>query len=203
MTLSLLGPAVVCTLLVALVVPSVGQTLDARRADLNRLLDEEWQYTMRTSPEFATNVGDNRYNDRLSDFSDKAIADDIEHNRQALARFQAIDVTGFPEQERLNHALMVRTLKEEVERSHFKDWEMPVTQFTGIHLWYASLPYDCPFHTVKDYENYLSRLHQMPHALEQTTGHMRDGLRDHLMPPKYLLEKVSHQAQEIADDPLG
>ncbi len=202
MTLSLLGPAVVCTLLVTLVVSSAGQTLDARRADLNRLLEEEWQYTMRTSPEFATNVGDNRYNDRLSDFSDKAIADDIEHSRQALARFQALDITGFPEQERLNHALMVRSLREDLERARFKDWEMPVTQFTGIHLWYASLPYDCPFHIVKDYEDYLSRLHQMPHALEQTTGHMRDGLRDHLMPPKYLLEKVSHQAQEIAGDPL-
>jgi uncharacterized protein (DUF885 family) len=202
MTLSLLGSAVACTLLMSLVVPAATQSLDARRADLNRLLDDEWQYTMRTSPEFATNVGDNRYNDRLSDFSDKAIADDIDHSRQALARFQTLDVTGFPEQERLNHALMVRSLREDLERARFKDWEMPVTQFTGIHLWYASLPYDCPFHSVKDYEDYLSRLHQMPHALEQTTGHMRDGLRDHLMPPKYLLEKVSHQAQEIAGDPL-
>ncbi len=29
---------------------------------------------------------------------------------------------------------------------------------------------------------------------------MRDGVRDRLMPPKYLLEKVSSQAQGIADD---
>jgi len=63
-------------------------------------------------PELATQVGDDRYNDRLSDFSDKAIGDDLEHTRQALARFEAIDVTGFPEQERLNHALMVRSLRE-------------------------------------------------------------------------------------------
>src|SRR3981081_4914521 len=33
-------------------------------------------------------------------------------------------------------------------------------------------------------------------------GHSGDGLRDPLMPPKYLLEKVSTQAQEIADDSL-
>ena len=31
---------------------------------------------------------------------------------------------------------------------------------------------------------------------------MRNGMRDGLMPPKYLLEKVSIQAQEIADDSL-
>jgi uncharacterized protein (DUF885 family) len=76
---------------------------------------------------------------------------------------------------------------------------MPATQFGGIHLGYASLAFDTPFRNVKDYENYASRLHQMPRVLDQATGHMRDGLRDKLMPPKYLLEKVSAQAQEIAD----
>jgi uncharacterized protein (DUF885 family) len=55
---------------------------------------------------------------------------------------------------------------------------------------------------VKDCENYLSRLHQIPRVLDQAMGHMRDGLRDQLMPPKYLLEKVSSQAQGIADSAL-
>ncbi len=174
--------------------------LDARRAELNRLLAEEWEYTLRMQPELATQVGDNRYNDRLSDFSDKAIADDLDHARQALARFQALDVTGFPEQERLNQALMVRGSKESLEGARFKDWEMPVTQFGGVHLEYASLPYDTPLRNVKDYEDYLLRLHQIPRVLEQATGHMRDGLRDHLMPPEFLLEKVADQAQRIADD---
>jgi len=169
---------------------------------LNSLLTEEWEYTLRTQPELATEVGDNRYNDRLSDYSDKAIADDLAHARQSLAKFEAIDVAGFPEQERLNKLLMVRSLREEVDGARFKDWEMPVTQFGGIHLEYASLPYDTPFRNVKDYEDYIARLHQIPGVLEQATGHMRDGMRDGLMPPKYLLEKVSMQAQEIADDSL-
>ena len=72
----------------------------------------------------------------------------------------------------------------------------------GIHLGYASLAFDSPFRNVKDYEDYLSRLHQIPRVLDEAMGHMRDGLRDHLMPPKYLLEKVSSQAQGIADDSL-
>jgi len=181
---------------------AAGQTLEARRSELNRLLADEWEYTLRTQPELATQVGDDRYNDRLSDFSDKAIADDLEHTRQALARFEAIDVTGFPEQEKLNHSLMLRSLHEALDSAPFKNWEMPATQFGGIHLGYASLPFDSPFRNVKDYEDYLARLHQIPRVLDQAMGHMRDGLRDHRMPPKYLLEKVSTQAQQIADDPL-
>lgn len=177
-------------------------SLDSRRAELKRLLDEEWEYTLRTQPELATNVGDERYNDRLSDFSDKAIADNLAHARQSLARFEAIDVSGFPERERLNQALMVRELHEEVDRARFKDWEMPATQFGGIHLGYASLPSGVPFRSVKDYENYIARLQQLPSVLDQAIGHMRDGVRDHLMPPKYLLEKVAGQAEQVADAPL-
>ncbi len=189
-------------LAIPLFTQAASQTLEARRAELNRLLAEEWEYSLRTQPELATQVGDDRYNDRLSDFSDKAIADDLKHTRQALARFEAIDVTGFPEQERLNHALMLRSLHEDLDAAQFKDWEMPATQFGGIHLGYASLASDSPFRNVKDYEDYLSRLHQIPRVLDQAMGHMREGLRDGRIPPKYLLEKVSSQAQEIADDPL-
>jgi len=197
---------VIISVVVALVVPlcaqTAEQTLEARRSELHRLLADEWEYTLRTQPELATQVGDNRYNDRLSDFSDEAIANDLEHTRQSLTRFEAIDVTGFPEQEKLNRALMLRSLHETLDSAQFKDWEMPATQFGGIHLGYASLPFDSPFRNVKDYEDYLSRLHQIPRVLDQATGHMRDGLRDHRTPPKYLLEKVSTQAQQIADDPL-
>jgi uncharacterized protein (DUF885 family) len=197
---------VVVSLLLGLAVPlfahAAEQSLDARRAELNRLLADEWEYTLRTQPELATQVGDDRYNDRLSDFSDKAIADDLEHARHSLALFEAINVSGFPEQEKLNQALMVRSLRESVEGAQFKDWEMPATQFGGIHLGYASLPFDSPFRNVKDYEDYASRLRQIPRVLDQAIGHMRDGMRDRLMPPKYLLEKVSDQAQGIADDSL-
>ena len=189
-------------LVVAVMAKAAGQSVEARRAELNRLLADEWEYTLRTQPELATHVGDNRYNDRLSDFSDKAIAEDLKHTREALERFEALDVSGFPEQERLNHALMVRSLRESLEAAQFKNWEMPATQFGGIHLGYASLAFDTPFRNGKDYEDYLSRLRQIPRVLEQATGHMRDGLRDHRMPPKYLLEKVSVQAQQIADGPL-
>ena len=177
--LLLLNVSFAVTLFAPFIAQAAEQTLEARRAELNRLLADEWEYTLRTQPELATQVGDDRYNDRLSDFSDKAIADDLEHTRQAVARFEAIDVTGFPEQEKLNRALMLRSLREGLDSAQFKSWEMPATQFGGIHLGYASLAFDSPFRNVKDYQDYLSRLRQIPRVLDQAMGHMRDGLRDH------------------------
>jgi hypothetical protein len=49
--------------------PNPMSTFDSRHKQFLALLDEEWQYEMRSSPEFATSVGDNRYNDRWSDYS--------------------------------------------------------------------------------------------------------------------------------------
>jgi uncharacterized protein (DUF885 family) len=197
---------VIVVVVTSQLVPLFGQTantpVQGPTAAFHRLLSSEWEYTLRTQPELATHVGDDRYNDRLSDFSDQAIAESIEHARQSLARFEAVDARYLTEQDKLNRELMLRSLRDSIESAPFKDWEMPATQFEGVHLGYASLALDTPFRNVKDYRDYLARLRQIPRVLDQSIGHMRDGLRDHLIPPRYLLEKVSTQAQEIADYPL-
>jgi uncharacterized protein (DUF885 family) len=189
--------SVLCAFAAALSAQS--SSLDARRAQLRDAIQAEWEYTLRTNPEFATYTGDTRYNDRLGDYSPEAVAKQFEHAKQQVKVFEAIDTAGFPEAEVLNQQLMVRDLRQQVESAKFNGWEMPVDQFGGIHLGLASMPTQMPFNTAKDYENYIARLHQLPRVLDQVTANMRLGLRDHLMPPKFLLEKVTVQAQDIAN----
>jgi uncharacterized protein (DUF885 family) len=196
--LSVLLSIVIATLFVSNAVAQA--PVDTRRAQLNAVLQEEWEYRLRTNPELASHTGDNRYNDKVSDFSPEFFAADLQHDQQMLARIDAIDTTGFPDQEKLNKVLMLRGLREQIESTQFKEWEMPVTQFGGPHMEYVSLASNTSFHSVKDYEDYLSRLHQLPHLFDQVTTDMHLGLRDHLIPPRYLLEKVVAQAQRISDD---
>lgn len=170
----------------------------ARRAQLNAALQQEWEYELRAHPEMATQIGDPRYNDRLSDYSPEFFAADLKHAQQALQTFESIDTTGFPEQERLNKLLIVRKLRERIESARFKNWEMPIDQMNGVHLGYAELPSETPFRALKDYQDYLSRLRLLPQVFQQITANMRAGLRDHLVPPRYLLEKAALEAQDIA-----
>ena len=170
----------------------------ARVAALHRLLDEQWQYTLRTSPEFASILGDRRYNDRLSDGSQAAIERSIAKNREFLKRFEAIDTTGFPEQEKLNRDLMLLNLRDGVESERFKEWEMPVTQFSGLHIDLPQLVTSLPFATVKDYTDYVARLRQVPRVFDETVVQMRKGMADGLMPPKILLLQVVTQSENIA-----
>jgi len=175
------------------------KSLDSRRAQLSDAIQAEWEYGLRTNPTFATYVGDNRYNDQLGDYSPEAIAKELEHAKQQLKVFESIDTTGFPDDEALNQQLMVRDLRQSIEAARFNEWQMPVNQFGGAHLGFASMPSQTPFTSVKDYENYIARLHQIPKALEQVTANMKLGMANKLMPPKFLLEKVAAQAQSVAD----
>jgi uncharacterized protein (DUF885 family) len=172
--------------------------LESRRKALNDLLAERWEYTLRTSPISASFLGDKRWNDKLDDFSQKAIDDDLEQSKKYLARFEAIDTTGFPEQEVLNKALMVRDLQVALDGARFKSWEMPVTQFGGVHIDLPQLVSILSFQNVKDYEDYVSRLKQIPRLLDENVVQMRKGMSEGLMPPRILLEKVVEQANGLA-----
>jgi len=189
-------------LLLMLLLPAVAAAppaadLEARRKALNDLLAEQWEYSLKTSPEFASILGDKRYNDQLSDVSLKFVLDDLEMTRKFLARFEAIDTSGFPEQEALSKALMVRDLKQQLDFARFKEWEMPVTQLGGPHLDTPQLVALLAFTNVKDYEDYVARLRKFPKVMDDTMDHMRHGMADHLMPPRFLLEKVATQADNI------
>jgi uncharacterized protein (DUF885 family) len=177
--------------------PATG-SVDGRRKQLFALFDEEWQYELRSNPEWATMLGDRRYNDRLSDISPEFFRADIDERRKFLTRFQAINPAGFLRQDSLSRELMIRQLQQEIEGAQFKNWEMPVNQMGGMHLALADLVTLTPFNTVADYDNYLARLHQIPHAFDQLTANMQQGVRDGLMPPRYLLEKVAAEAADIA-----
>jgi uncharacterized protein (DUF885 family) len=173
--------------------------LEARRKAFQSLLAEQWEYTLSHSPEFASILGDKRWNDKVSDFSQKAIDDDLAKTKEFLGRFDAIDTTGFPDQEALTRTLLVRSFKEELDNARFKNWEMPVSQISGVHLFAAQLVTLLPFDSVKDYDDYIARLKQLPKIFDDTAIQMRKGMADGLMPPRFLLEKVSAQCERIAE----
>lgn len=169
-----------------------------RTKALNALFDEIWQDKLKHSPEYASYLGDKRYNDQLTDYSVQAINAALARGRDYIRRLGAIDTTGLPDQEKLSAELMMRSLIDDQEAARFKEWEMPVNQFSGFHTDLAQMPIDLQFDTVKDYDDYISRLKKVPTAFSQITANMQMGIEDKRMPPKYLMEKVLVQVQTLA-----
>jgi uncharacterized protein (DUF885 family) len=174
-----------------------------RLATQNALFEEQYESDLRNFPERATAIGDYRYNDKLADYSLAAIAQRNQTNREFLARLEGIGTSGFSDQDQLSHDLMVRVLQQRIADFDLKEYEMPINQQNGIHTSLADLPLSVPFDSVKHYEDYIARLHQIPRVLTETTEVLRAGVKDRLMPVKFLLEKLSAQCQGIIDaDPF-
>ena len=114
-----------------------------------------------------------------------------------LRRLKAIPTDGMGDKDVLSHRFLQRQIEREDINYELKNYEMPVNQQNGVHTRLADLPLSVPFDSVQHYQDYISRLHQIPRVLDQTTEVMRQGLKDGLMPPKLVLEKLPGQCDGI------
>src|SRR5580704_14032169 len=175
----------------------------ARIAAQNALFEEQYQADLKAHPERATAVGDYRYNDQLEDYSPAAYQHQNAADQGFLSRLNAISTAGFPEQDKLSHEVMQRSLLQRIANFKFKEYEMPVNHMAGPQTRFADLPLAVPLDSVKHYEDYIARLHQIPRAFDQTEETLRAGMQDKLMPVRFLLEKIPAQcAGIVTSDPF-
>jgi uncharacterized protein (DUF885 family) len=175
------------------------ETPAARSKALATLFAEIWDDRMKHSPEYASLLGDKRFNDQLSDYSVDEVNASLARGRAFLERLSAIDSTGLSAQEQLSKNLMLRDLTDAQEAARFKEWQMPVNQFSGFHTELPRIVSELPFDTVKDYDDYIARLKQVPRVFSQNMTNMQLGMDAGRVPPTYLLEKVLVQTQTLAD----
>ena len=188
--------------------PATQASIDANRKTLNTLFEAYWQDQLKHAPEFASTLGDKRYNDQISDYSVKAVNDALAREENYLTQLAAIDPTGFTDQEKTSRDLLLRHFAEDEEAAEFKEWEMPLNQMSGLPTVYPRLVPQLSFTTAKHYDDWIARLHAIPRAFEQVTTNMSIGMDDHRLPPRYLLEKALDQVKELAsqkpeDSPLA
>lgn len=180
-----------------------GSSVAARVAKQNALFEEFYEAELKNAPERATSVGDYRYNALLSDASLAQIGRLHAENDAFLKRLRAIPTTGMGDTDLLSHELLERQLTRADINYELKNYEMPINQQNGIHTGLADLPLSVPLDSVKHYEDYIARLHQIPRVLAQATEVLRAGIKDGLMPPKIVVAQLPKQCEGIvAEDPF-
>jgi uncharacterized protein (DUF885 family) len=173
-------------------------SVEANRKALNQIFQDDWEGRLAHSPEFASTLSDKRYNDKIADYSVKAYNETIAREQALLMRLAAIDTNGLTDQEKVSSDLLLRQFAEDQEAAEFKEWEMPINQMGGIYTTYPQLVAQLSFTTAKDYQDWIVRLHAIPHAFDQVTTNMAIGMEDHRVPPKYLIEKALDQVKSLA-----
>jgi uncharacterized protein (DUF885 family) len=171
----------------------------ARSQALSALLAQIWQDRLKHSPEFASQIGDKRYNDQLTDYSAKEINASLQRGLDYIQRLGAIDTTGLTDQEKLSAELMLRSLIDAQQAARFKEWEMPVSPVFGFQTSLPDLVGQLSFESIKDYDDYIERLKKVPAQFFQVMTNLQLGVDEGRMPPRESLEKALAQTQGIAD----
>lgn len=202
-TLLLAALAACCPLLPAhAAVPATAEAArDRAMAELHRLFDEEWERSLRESPETAAYHGDHRYADRWTDMSLEAIARREAAEREALERLRRIDRNLLPPAEQLNYDTFLWLAERAVQRQRFREYLRPVDHQGGVQT-ADGLAEILPFASAADYRNWIARMEALPVLVGQTTALMREGMAAGSMPPRVLMQRVTGQiAAQVVDDP--
>ena len=179
-------------------------------AQANALFDEYWEWTLLESPEFATYVGDRRYQDRLRDESAAAVARRKAFYAEFGNRLAGIDAQQLPAQTRTSlQVLRYRLDRFAALNRHYgtlpfgiNDGWAPITQMDGIHLALPQLASVARFDTVSDYEAYLKRLGAVPASIVNLMARMETAMAAGWVPAKAAIRNVPRQLDvQLPDDP--
>ncbi|PYJ63985.1 MAG: DUF885 domain-containing protein [Verrucomicrobia bacterium] len=159
---------------------------------LQALFDAEWDYTMEQNPTWASQLGDRRWNDRWEDTSLAAIEQRHGHASDVLARLKKIDRRKLSPKDQLNYDLFQKHYETATEEHAYHWYLAPLNQREGIQT-ADELADALRFETVKDYEDWIARLRSFPVYLDQTIALMREGIRERIVQPKIVMQRVPRQ----------
>jgi uncharacterized protein (DUF885 family) len=165
---------------------------DDAAAALRQLIDAEWDYRMQHSPTWASTLGDRRWNDRWDDLSLDAIRHHHQHELEVIERLKTIDRGRLSAGDQLNYDLFRKDYNTDLEEYPYQWYLVPLNQREGVQT-SDQLADALPFDTLKDYEDWLARLRSFPVCLEQTVGVMREGIREKMLLPRVVMQRVPAQ----------
>jgi uncharacterized protein (DUF885 family) len=177
------------------------QVASSKAEQLNQLYEAFWEEGLKLNPIGATFQGDPRYNDLLPDYGS------AEYRQQAhaytagwLGKIEAIGPDGLAGQDLLSYQIFVRDAKNMLASEQFPDWMMPVNQMGSLASFAVQLGSGTgaqPFKTVKDYDNWLARGHQLPVLFDTSIANMRAGMQAGVVQPRALMVKVIPQLDAL------
>ncbi|HYZ87350.1 MAG TPA: DUF885 domain-containing protein, partial [Bryobacteraceae bacterium] len=175
--------------------------------DLHKLFSDFHETSLRNSPESATFVGRNEYNDRWSDTSPAALQRNRAEFQDFLKRAEPFRSAQLNEQDRLSLNIFEIQLRRSIDNIDLIGSYNAVNHFAGPHLNVVRTLTMQPASSVKDYENLISRLNGIPKLVDGLVASANLALEKQTPQPKLVVEHTIRQLEtqasaEAANSPL-
>jgi uncharacterized protein (DUF885 family) len=199
------APAAEPTASVAAQSPQQPVAADAS-ARLNEIVEEYFDELLALNPVYATFIGDNRFNDRLTNTigtEHRAASRALEE--KYLALIDALDASSLEAQDLLTYEVFKSEREQAIEGFRYPTYLLPVNQFFSVPNLFAQLGSGSsvqPFATAEDYDNFLGRVDGFVVWIDQAIVNMDEGRAKGIVQPRVVMERVLPQlASQVVEDP--
>ena len=179
-------------------------SVDANRR-LDSLAEAFFEAQLPLNPTAATSIGDSRYNHLYTAGFDPVIQ---ARSRALVAEYagklDAIDRAALDAEHQLTYDVFRRNLQTAQQAERFPSHLVPLNQFFNFTAGFAQMGSGTglhPFRTVKDYEDFLSRIRGFEQVVDVAIVNMREGVAAGVVQPRVLMERVLPQlSAHVVDD---
>ncbi len=177
--------------------------LNSAAKRLHKLFDEQFEFSLRENPVFATTYGDHRFDDKLSQMSMEAIERRNEKAKTFLSILKSINREELSQKDKLNYDIAKKLLEDSIKWNELKPYLMPIDQMGGFYTGFARLAEELSFKTAKDYENYIARLNAFGSYTDQYLQLMRIGIKEGMVPPRIVLEQIPGTIESLISEDIN
>jgi uncharacterized protein (DUF885 family) len=173
-------------------------------AILHEVFEEYFERSLALNPLQATSIGDDRFNDK---FANSLGPEYIEASRildeESLARLLEIDRAQLERQDQLSYDMFRLNRERSLEGHRFPGHLQPINQFSSTLNFFVVLGSGSslhPFKTVKDYDDWLSRVDDFIVYTDQVIENTKLGMQQGVVRPRILVAKALPQIQSQVVD---
>ena len=163
---------------------------DAAEQQLDEIIAEHWDYSLRENPTTATSVGVNDFNDRLPNVSPADNLRRLTAEQAFLRRTQDIDRTSLSVSGQINLDLFQWILEDSIGDYELNLSRIPFNTFSGFFMNALTASNGVAMASAKDYEDYIARMAEIPRYFRENIDNMRAGVESGFVLPQIVIDGV-------------
>lgn len=168
---------------------------------LQKVIDDHWQYSLQEDPISAGRMGLAGYNNRLPGVTATDRARRLKAEQALLQRLQAIEPQQLTDSDRVNHQLLGWVLRNSIQSNKLFLDRIPANTFYSF--WSSALDASSGLSMPKvaDYQDYIARINDFGRYFDENITNMRTGIKDGFVLPKIVVQGIAPtvRAQAYSD----
>jgi uncharacterized protein (DUF885 family) len=173
-------------------------------AGVDELADRFLDGVLERDPVSATRIGDERWNDQLSDYGDEGRAADAAACREVLTAAEAFDPEKLGGEQAVTREMLILLARNRLEALEKKQYQLAIDHMFGVQTLPAAIAQFQPAEQPDQLSALLARFAAHPRAIAQHIATLREGIGDGRTAPAAPVRKtIDHIDGMLAGPPAA